>query len=76
MKSTAKQENKFNFKRNIYIPKMCVDLGPGGLQQYLEIFLLKDWRTINNFSLPLQFHINNAHNLWWRHYRDRLSLTK
>jgi len=32
MKSTAKQENKFNFKRNIYIPKMCVDLGPGGLQ--------------------------------------------
>jgi len=35
MKSTAKQENKFNFKRNIYIPKMCVDLGPGGLQQLL-----------------------------------------
>ena len=32
MKSTAKQENKFNFKRNIYIPKMCVDPGPGGLQ--------------------------------------------
>ena len=37
MKSTAKQENKFNFKRNIYIPKMCVDLGPRGLQQYLKI---------------------------------------
>jgi len=35
MKSTAKQENKFNFKRNIYIPKMCVDLGPGGLQHSL-----------------------------------------
>jgi len=34
MKSTAKQENKFNFKRNIYIPKMCVDLGPGGLQHH------------------------------------------
>jgi len=33
MKLTAKQENKFNFKRNIYIPKMCVDLGPGDLQQ-------------------------------------------
>jgi len=33
MRSTAKQENKFNFKRNIYIPKMCVDLGPGRLQQ-------------------------------------------
>jgi len=33
MKSTAKQENKFNFKRNIYVPKMCVDPGPGGLQQ-------------------------------------------
>jgi len=39
MKSTAKQENKFNFKRNIYIPKMCVDLGPGGLQQLLLITL-------------------------------------
>jgi len=33
MKSSAKQENKVNFKRNIYIPKMCVDPGPGGLQQ-------------------------------------------
>ena len=33
MKSTAKQENKFNFKRKICIPKMCVDPGPGGLQQ-------------------------------------------
>jgi len=30
MKSTAKQENKFNFKRNIYIPKMCVNLCPVG----------------------------------------------
>jgi len=30
MKSTAKQENKFNFKRNIYIPKMCVDPCPVG----------------------------------------------
>ena len=39
MKSTAKQENKFNFKRNIYIPKMCVDPGPGGLQHFLHILL-------------------------------------
>jgi len=30
MKSTAKQENKFNFKRNIYIPKMSVDPSPVG----------------------------------------------
>ena len=30
MKSTAKQENKFNFKRSIYIPKMCVDPCPVG----------------------------------------------
>jgi len=30
MKSTAKQENKFNFKRNIYIPKMCVNPCPVG----------------------------------------------
>ena len=37
MKSTTKQENKFNFKRNIYIPKMCVNPGPGGLQQVVEI---------------------------------------
>jgi len=32
MKSTEKPENKFNFKRNIYITKMCVDPGSGGLQ--------------------------------------------
>jgi len=32
MKSTAKQENKFTFKRNIHITKMSVDPCPGGLQ--------------------------------------------
>jgi len=30
MKSTAKQEHNLNFKRNSYIPKMCVDPCPVG----------------------------------------------
>ena len=30
MKSTAKQEHNLNFKRNSYIPKMCVDPRPVG----------------------------------------------
>jgi len=30
MKSTAKQEHNLNFKRNSYIPKMCVDPWPVG----------------------------------------------
>jgi len=30
MKSTGKQEHNLNFKRNSYIPKMCVDPCPVG----------------------------------------------
>jgi len=30
MKSTAKQEDNLNLKRNSYIPKMCVDPCPVG----------------------------------------------
>jgi len=38
MKSTAKQENKFNFKRNSYIPKMCVDPSPW-VPQHIHIYI-------------------------------------
>ena len=39
MKSKTKQQN-----RNSYIPKMCVDLGPGGLQQVVEMRGRSCWK--------------------------------
>ena len=33
MKSTAKQENNLNFKKDSYIPQNVQTLAPGGLQQ-------------------------------------------
>ena len=58
MKSTAKQENKFNFKRNIYISKMCVDPGPGGLQQYHKVETLRAFTKPN--IVRTRFLFNHA----------------
>ena len=43
MKSTAKQEHNLNFRRNSYIPKMCVDPCPVGsttAAHFLAIFVV------------------------------------
>ena len=37
----SQQQIKFNFKRNIYLPKMCVDPGPGGQQQKHSTYTLQ-----------------------------------
>jgi len=39
MKSRAKQENNVNFKRNSYIPKMCVDPCPVGSTTPAMLFI-------------------------------------
>ena len=64
MKSTAKQENKFNFKRNIYIPKMSVDPFPVGSTTVTVLFSLIALNT-NSFAavenISMRFCVIQAH---------------
>jgi len=59
MKSTAKQEHNLNFKRNSYIPKMCVDPCPVGSTTPAANFCL----LISGVSLHL-CHKTIAFNLY------------